>query len=81
MPSRSTGSDTGSPISPRSPVVNQTRLTALPGSIATTNDVAGTSLRNRSKTTPPLQRQKEEDPPRHRQEGSIPKPVFGTYQL
>ena len=45
-PSRSTGNDTGSPISPRSPLVNQTRLLTLPGSTATTRAVAGTTWRN-----------------------------------
>jgi hypothetical protein len=48
MPSRSTGSVTGSPISLRWPVVNDTRLKTLPGSTATTSEVAGTSLRNNS---------------------------------
>ena len=43
MPSPSTGNDTGSPISPRSPLVNQTRLLTLPGSTATTSVVAGTA--------------------------------------
>ena len=43
MPSRSTGNDTGSPISPRSPLVNQTRLLTLPGSTATTSADAGTA--------------------------------------
>jgi hypothetical protein len=41
MPSPSTGSDTGSPISPRSPPVSHTRLLTLPGSTATTSAVAG----------------------------------------
>ena len=46
-PSRSTGNDTGSPIRPRSPVVNQTRFDTFPGSIATTNRSPGTSLSSR----------------------------------
>jgi hypothetical protein len=51
MPSRNTGNDTGSPISPRSPLVNHTRLLTLPGSTATTNAVAGTAWRNNSTTS------------------------------
>jgi hypothetical protein len=51
MPSRNTGNDTGSPISPRSPLVNQTRLLTLPGSTATTNAAAGTAWRNSSTTS------------------------------
>jgi hypothetical protein len=50
-PSRSTGNDTGSPISPRSPLVNQTRLLTLPGSTATISAVAGTAWRNNSTTS------------------------------
>jgi hypothetical protein len=50
-PSRSTGNDTGSPISPRSPLVSQTRLLTLPGSTATTSDVAGTVWRSSSTTS------------------------------
>jgi hypothetical protein len=49
-PSRSTGSDTGSPISPRSPLVNHTRLLTSPGSAATTSAVAGTTWRSSSTT-------------------------------
>jgi len=48
MPSRSTGNHTGSPISPRSPLVNHTRLLTLPGSTATTSTDAGTAWRNNS---------------------------------
>jgi hypothetical protein len=51
MPSRSTGNDTGSPISPRSPLVNHTRLLTLPGSTATTSADAGTARRNNSTTS------------------------------
>jgi hypothetical protein len=50
-PSRSTGNDTGSPISPRSPLVSQTRLLTLPGSTTTTSDVAGTVWRSSSTTS------------------------------
>jgi hypothetical protein len=61
-PSRSTGNETGSPVSPRSPVVNHTRLSALPGSIAITDDVAGTFLRNRSNSTPSSSKTERERP-------------------
>ena len=47
-PSRSTGNETGSPIKPRSPLVNQTRLLTLPGSIATTSRSPGISLSSSS---------------------------------
>jgi hypothetical protein len=52
---------TGSPIRPRFPLVNQTRLLALPGSTATTSAVSGTTRRNSSVTShlPPTAR----DPP------------------
>jgi hypothetical protein len=50
-PSRSTGNDTGSPIRPRSPLVNQTRLLTLLGSTATTSAVAGTAWRSSSTTS------------------------------
>jgi hypothetical protein len=46
MPSRSTGNDAGSPIRPRSPLVNQTRLLTLPGSTATTSAAAETAWRS-----------------------------------
>jgi hypothetical protein len=51
MPSRSTGNAAGSASSPRSPLVNQTRLLTLPGSTATTSAVAGTAWRNSSTTS------------------------------
>src|SRR5680860_1300645 len=56
MPSRRTGKVTGSPISPRSPVVSQARLKAFPGSIATISVVAGTSVWRRSMTARFLRR-------------------------
>src|SRR5437899_2050516 len=70
-PSRSTGNETGSPISPRSPLVSHTRLNALPGSIATTSELAGTSLRNSSKEHLPHPKPKER-PSRPAPRGSIP---------
>lgn len=51
MPSPSTGNDTGSPISPRSPVVNHTRLLTLPGSTATTSTDTGITWCNSSTTS------------------------------
>ena len=52
-PSRNTGNDTGSPIKPRSPVVNQTRFDTFPGSIATTKRSPGTSLSSRPEDISP----------------------------
>jgi hypothetical protein len=50
-PSRNTGSDTGSPIRPRSPLVSHTRLLTLPGSTATISAVAETAWRSNSTTS------------------------------
>ena len=69
----------GSPISPRSPSANSTRLVALPGSTATTSVFAGSSLLTRSIEQPPPIEKRERPSPTGG-EGLISGRLFDGYQ-
>src|SRR3954452_4815052 len=62
-PGRSTGNDSGGTTSPVAPVLSQTRLLTLPGSIATTNVDAGSASCNKPTTTSRPLRKRHQDAP------------------